>query len=164
MSISQLPGTLPAGAQPSEPGTGTCRQPDNVQSLHRASATRDRIKPGGPLPLADAARRLRGRPGRPSKTPERSHVEVTPALQVRVAPSPAARPSDRTSNVLPRLLGVEAAGRYLGVSAWTIRDLVAGGQLQPVRLSLASGKAVRRLLLDRMQLDLLVHASASPRC
>jgi hypothetical protein len=163
MFIGNLRGTLPAGAPPSERGTGTYRQSDDVQSLHRASATRDRIKSGGPLPLADAARRLRGRPGRPRKRPERSHVEVTPALQARVAPSPAARPSDRTSSVLPRLLGVEAAGRYLEVSAWTIRDLVAGGQLQPVRLSLASGKAVRRLLFDRMALDLLVDTGSSPR-
>jgi excisionase family DNA binding protein len=61
--------------------------------------------------------------------------------------------------VLPRLLGIEAAARYLGVSPWTVRDLVAAGQLKPVRLSLPSGKAVRRLLFDRLQLDLLVESS-----
>ncbi len=62
--------------------------------------------------------------------------------------------------MLPRLLGIEAAGCYLGVSTWTVRDLVAAGQLKPVRLSLPSGKAVRRLLFDRVQLDLLVEANA----
>jgi hypothetical protein len=38
---------------------------------------------------------------------------------------------------------------------------VAGGQLRPVQLSLPSGKVVRRLLFDRLQLDLFVEASRS---
>jgi len=123
-----------------------------------------RIKPGStprPLPLADAAQRLRGRPGRPRKHPERSHVAVTPPAEVRAVQRAQAGASDATSNALPRLLGVEAAGRYLGVSTWTVRDLVAGRQLHPVRLALPSGKAVRRLLFDRVQLDLLIEASSS---
>jgi hypothetical protein len=69
--------------------------------------------------------------------------------------------SDASSDGLPRLLGIEAAGRYLSISPWTVRDLVAGGQLKPVRLTLPSGKAVRRLLFDRVQLDLFVEASRS---
>lgn len=65
-----------------------------------------------------------------------------------------------TSAPIPRLLGIEDAARYLGISPWTVRDLVAGGQLRPVRLSLTAGKPVRRLLFDRVQVDLLVEASA----
>ncbi len=155
MSINQFTGALRAGAGT---GSGNPGQPDGAAPLRGELAARGRIKTGGPLPLADAAKRLRGRPGRPRKHPERSHVAVTSGAQARVLPRLEARPSDATSDVLPRLLGVEAAGRYLGVSPWTIRDLVAAGQLQPVRLSLPSGKAVRRLLFDRVQLDLLIEA------
>jgi hypothetical protein len=157
-------GTLHNLQSPSTtPGSGIYGSADEAESAVRPrKAPSDRIKAGStprPLPLADAAQRLRGRPGRPRKHPERSHVAVTSFAQVRAVPRPAARPSDATSNVLPRLLGIEAAGRYLGVSPWTVRDLVAGGQLKPVRLSLPSGKAVRRLLFDRLQLDLLVESS-----
>jgi len=147
------------------PGSGIYGSADGAESsIGPRKSPSARIKPGStprPLPLADAAQRLRGRPGRPRKHPERSHVAVTSFAQVRAVPRPAARPSDATSNALPRLLGVEAAGRYLGVSTWTVRDLVAGRQLHPVRLALPSGKAVRRLLFDRVQLDLLIEASSS---
>ena len=34
----------------------------------------------------------------------------------------------------PRLLDLHAAGRYLGLSYWTIRDLVFGGALPTVKL------------------------------
>ncbi len=155
MSINYLSSTLRPAA---ETGSGKPGQLDGAASARNESAARGRIKTGGPLPLAEAAQRLRGRPGRSRKGPERRHVAVTSGAQARVLPRLEARPSDVTSNVLPRLLGVEAAGRYLGVSPWTIRDLVAAGQLQPVRLSLPSGKAVRRLLFDRVQLDLLIEA------
>jgi hypothetical protein len=144
-------------------GTGIYGSADGAGSvIGPRKSPSARIKTGStprPLPLADAAQRLRGRPGRPQKHPERSHVAVTSFAHVRAVSRPAARPSDATSNVLPRLLGIEAAARYLGVSPWTVRDLVAGGQLKPVRLSLPSGKAVRRLLFDRLQLDLLVESS-----
>jgi hypothetical protein len=89
-----------------------------------------------PLPLAAAAERLRGKPGRPKKR--------DPKYQRQQAP------------LSPRLLDVEAAGSYLGVSAWTVRDLLDKGTLARVRIPLPGGGQVRRLLLDRQELDGLV--------
>ena len=54
----------------------------------------------------------------------------------------------------PRLLDVEGAAGYLGVSAWTVRDLVERGTLSRVALP-----GVRRLLFDRCDLDRLVETS-----
>ena len=58
--------------------------------------------------------------------------------------------------VTRRLLDVDSAAAYLGVSAWTIRDLDAGGHLPRVRLPLPGGKELRRLLYDRTDLDRLI--------
>jgi excisionase family DNA binding protein len=55
---------------------------------------------------------------------------------------------------VPRLLDVEAAADYLGVSVWTVRDLVERGSLSRVALP-----GVRRLLFDRCDLDRLIEAS-----
>jgi hypothetical protein len=57
---------------------------------------------------------------------------------------------------LPRLLDVDAAAAYLGVSPWTIRDLDGAGVLPRVRVPLPSGAELRRLLFDREDLDRLV--------
>jgi excisionase family DNA binding protein len=51
-------------------------------------------------------------------------------------------------------MDVEAAAGYLGISAWTVRDLVERGTLSRVALP-----GVRRLLFDRCDLDRLVEAS-----
>ncbi len=45
-----------------------------------------------------------------------------------------------------RLLSQEEAARYLGISKWTLRDLVFRGDLPCVRIK-------RRLLVDRQDLD-----------
>jgi len=45
-----------------------------------------------------------------------------------------------------RLLSQEEAARYLGISKWTLRDLVFRGDLPSVRIK-------RRLLVDRQDLD-----------
>jgi excisionase family DNA binding protein len=57
---------------------------------------------------------------------------------------------------LPRLLDVDAAASYLGVSSWTIRDLDAAGVLPRVRVPLPNGGELRRLLFDRADLDRLI--------
>jgi hypothetical protein len=54
------------------------------------------------------------------------------------------------------LLDVRQAAGYLGVSAWTMRDLEAGGIIARVRVPLAHGGELRRLLFDRADLDALV--------
>jgi excisionase family DNA binding protein len=56
----------------------------------------------------------------------------------------------------PRLLDVDAAAAYLGVSSWTVRDLDAAGVLPRVRVPLPNGGELRRLLFDRADLDRLI--------
>jgi excisionase family DNA binding protein len=55
-----------------------------------------------------------------------------------------------------RLLSCEAAATYFNVTEQTIRRLIACGVLQPVRIP-----ALRRVLLDRNDLDRLIDASKS---
>jgi hypothetical protein len=89
------------------------------------------------LPLAAAQRRL-GKPGRPSKPAPYQPVQV--------------------SACVPRLLNLEAAAAYLGVSPWTVRDLDGAGVLPRVRVPLPHGGELRRLLFDREDLDRLIEA------
>ena len=56
----------------------------------------------------------------------------------------------------PRLLDVAGAAGYLGCSLWTIRDLIAAGVLARVVIPAGHGRDLRRVLLDRVQLDELV--------
>jgi hypothetical protein len=58
--------------------------------------------------------------------------------------------------MMPRLLNLEAAAAYLSVSPWTVRDLEAGGALPRVRVPLPEGRALRKLLFDRADLDRLI--------
>jgi len=55
-----------------------------------------------------------------------------------------------------RLLDLPAAAQYLGLSAWTIRDLLGNGTLRRVRVPLPNGGELRRVLLDRQDLDALI--------
>jgi hypothetical protein len=56
------------------------------------------------------------------------------------------------------LLDLVATAAYLGVSAWTVRDLEAAGTLKRVRVPVAGGGDLRKLLFDREDLDRLVEA------
>jgi len=58
----------------------------------------------------------------------------------------------------PRLLNLEAAAVYLGISPWTIRDLEAAGVLNRVRVPLPDGRELGKLLFDRCALDRLIRA------
>jgi hypothetical protein len=58
-----------------------------------------------------------------------------------------------------RLLDVDAAASYLGISPWAIRDLLASGRLARVRLPLEGDRELRRLLFDVRDLDVLVDRS-----
>jgi hypothetical protein len=56
----------------------------------------------------------------------------------------------------PRLMDLEAAARYLGgISVWTVRDLIDAGTLHRVVIPVGQ-REVRRILLDRVQLDELI--------
>jgi len=46
----------------------------------------------------------------------------------------------------PRLLSQQEAGRYLGISYWTIRDLVFRREIPFIKIG-------RRVLVDRRDLD-----------
>ena len=66
----------------------------------------------------------------------------------------------------PRLLDVRAAGRYLGLSYWTVRDLIFAGTLSTVKFPCpraGDGRVIRRVLIDRRDLDALIeeHREAS---
>lgn len=62
------------------------------------------------------------------------------------------------SALFPRLLSVDGAARYLNVSAWTVRDMVAAGTLPRVQLPLGE-RSTRRLLFDRVDLDRIIERS-----
>jgi hypothetical protein len=58
--------------------------------------------------------------------------------------------------VSPRLLDLQAAAQYLGVSAWTVRDLEAAGTVPRVRIPLPDHGELRKLLFHRTDLDRLI--------
>ena len=56
----------------------------------------------------------------------------------------------------PRLLDLKAAATYLGLSYWTVRDLVLAGRLPGVKIPCprsGDGRTIRRILVDRHDLD-----------
>lgn len=57
-----------------------------------------------------------------------------------------------------RLLDLQQAASYLGVSTWTVRDLEANGVLPRVLIPLGNGRELRKLLFDRTDLDRLIEA------
>lgn len=100
-----------------------------------------------PLPLAAAAERLRGKPGRPQLSDE----ERAKRKQRRDAARAA-----QLAAVCPRLFSVDGAARYTGLSAWSIRDMVANGTLPRVVIPSAGGKDLRVVRIDREDLDRLI--------
>ena len=128
-----------------------------VPAMSAMSAPREQVKSAVALPLAEAALRLRGRPGRPRKTGSKAAVSgyvagtspVQPADPTRNKPSA----QDQPSSVQPRLLTLDQAATYLSLSPWTVRELEAAGHIRRVQLP------VRRLLFDRASLDRLISQS-----
>ena len=53
----------------------------------------------------------------------------------------------------PRLLGLKEAAAELGMSVWTLRDLIGSGSLRAVQ-----PPGVRRILLDRRDLERAIEA------
>jgi hypothetical protein len=131
------------------------------------------MTPSDPLPLAAAQARL-GRPGRPRKHQDRdkrvTDAEPRPP-EPRMNGGREARrtPVDLTSALLPRLLSVPAAGRYLSLSEDTILELLQAGIFQRITVpapltAKRRGTAIRKVLLDRLQLDdAIVTWRESPR-
>ncbi len=71
---------------------------------------------------------------------------------------PRSRTMAQQASVHPvsRLLSLEQAAHYLGVSTWTVRELEWSGVLPRVRIPLGNGKELRKLLFDREDLDRLI--------
>ncbi len=65
---------------------------------------------------------------------------------------------------VPRLLGLEGAAKYLGVSEWTVRSLEWEGVLPRVRIPNGKGGEIRKLLFDVRDLDRLVDRSKDVAC
>ncbi len=133
-------------------------------------------------PLADAARRLRenppkgwpGKPGRPRKRPvptaggpphdrRDGHTAGTGDRRQRVngglgdgAGAPQAPALPALAALSPRLLDLRAAALYLGLAAWSVRELEWKGVLRRVRVPLPNGGELRKVLFDRVDLDGLV--------
>jgi excisionase family DNA binding protein len=63
----------------------------------------------------------------------------------------------------PRLLDLRGAAAYLSVSTWTIRDLINSGALRRVRVPLGDQGELRKLLLDREDLDQAVARWKEPQ-
>ena len=91
------------------------------------------------------------RPGRPKKA-NAGHTAGT------TAGGDAERGTVIPLPLIPRLLDLEAAATYLGVSPWAIRDLEAAGVLPRVRVPLPGGWELRKLLYDKADLDRLIDA------
>jgi hypothetical protein len=65
-------------------------------------------------------------------------------------------PGTASERLEPRLVDIKTAAKYLGdVSPWTLRALIANGELHPVRLPSIRhrGENGRRLLFDVRDLD-----------
>jgi excisionase family DNA binding protein len=78
-------------------------------------------------------------------------------MRLPVPALPALGPS--STELLPRLLDVAGAAVYLSVAPGTVRQLVHDGILRRVRIPLPDQGELRRLLLDRLDLDQLVERS-----
>lgn len=106
-------------------------------------------------PFADAAARgvrgldgclAHGRPGRPPKPQDLA----VPTPDARRRARAAALPLDPLA---PRLLDLRAAAQYLGLGERRVRDLLAAGVLRRVPVPAPGGGTLRKVLLDRQDLD-----------
>ena len=72
------------------------------------------------------------------------------------------KPADGNGSGSPRLLDLDAAAAYSGIAYWSLRRLVASGLLPVCRLpcpGATDGRAMRRILIDRADLDGLIDKS-----
>jgi predicted site-specific integrase-resolvase len=71
--------------------------------------------------------------------------------------------------IVPRLLNLHQAAKYLGCSFWTVRDYVLQGLIPVVRLpplraraGARQRKVLRRIVIDRTDLDKFVETHKGP--
>ena len=160
---------MPAAHEPAEsaaplPLAGTAQGPQPRAIASAKHAPCEPINSATTQPLANASRRLRGRPGRPrtkpcgdssgdSREPERMQVREMPGRPpVRTQDSPSCAPAG------PRLLTRQQAVDYLNLSSDMLDRLTQQGELRRVQLTLGD-RTVRKVLYDRGDLDRLVELS-----
>ena len=110
-------------------------------------------------------------------TTDLGHNAGTPGAETRAAQGPqegaASLPAVAPPG-WPRLMSLELAAKYVGLSGWTLREYINSGDLRVIRPArpdtarahgIRGGKrtrrtvasdAIRRLLIDRSDLDALV--------
>jgi hypothetical protein len=125
--------------------------------------------PATTRPLADAAHRLRARPGRKPSATADAHSKPKPSLYV---PKITEQANDRAEAPITScrydLLTVREAAAYLRCSTWFVRQLVQGGYLSPIKLPAPitlhrrSGE-LRKVLIDRAQIDRLIAQGKAAR-
>jgi hypothetical protein len=127
-----------------------------------------------PLPLADAAKRLRRRPGRPPNPPgavatkasappatpplTRAHARAVAVVWLKRNVTEEGEERPEWFPASARLVGLHAAAAYVGVSTWVIRGWETDGVLSRVRLPSPGGGEMDRLLFDVADLDALIEA------
>ena len=117
-----------------------------------------------PLPLAAAAVRLRGRPGRPRKGTFGAQPDHATRMNGAVV-SGAQDSQSGWPTLAPRLLDVPALAAYLGgLSTDTVRELDASGVLSSARVKIPGrgGEPLRKVLFDRAAIDRLVGGWITP--
>lgn len=115
-------------------------------------------------PLAVAARRLRARPGRKSRTATAgAHSGNEQQVYLRKKPDvPVNRAEAEITSGLPySLLTIREAACYLRCSTWLVRQMLQGGYLTPIRLPVPitarrRSAQSRKLLIDRAEIDRLI--------
>jgi excisionase family DNA binding protein len=83
---------------------------------------------------------------------------VTAVSQGRDSKAPGAGALASSATTPPRLLTVEQAAQYLALGLDTVYALVSQGVLRRVRIPAANGNEIRRVLLDRLDLDRAIEA------
>lgn len=116
------------------------------------------------LLLSAASARLRKPGGRPRRSPLPAPATSVPSYAAGITPpltpiNTGAAPRAQATVAPARLLDVDGAARYLGVSKWTVKDLIDAGHLARVRLPGARDRDLRRLLVDVRDLDALINAN-----
>lgn len=79
----------------------------------------------------------------------------------------AAKEKRVSRKAIDRLLDLKDAATYLGLSYWTVRDLVLAGILPSVKIPCprsGDGRTIRRILVDRYDLDTFIEQSKEIKC
>jgi excisionase family DNA binding protein len=66
------------------------------------------------------------------------------------------------SDVQTRLMDLHQAAAYLGISYWTMRDLVQAGIIPTVKIPptrAGDGRPIRRILIDKSDLDAFINGN-----